>query len=51
MDKKHPQTPEMKAFLAYLDGKMSPKKQLEIRASVITAYIIEHVRRQSRLKK
>lgn len=31
MDKKLPQIPEMKAFQAYLDGKMSPRKKMEIR--------------------
>lgn len=51
MDKKPPQTPELKAFLVYLNGKMPPKKKLEVRASVTTAWIIERVRQRSRPKK
>ena len=51
MDKKPPQTPDMKGFLAYLEGRMSPRKKLEIRASIITAHIIAHLQRQSRLRK
>jgi hypothetical protein len=51
MDKKPPQTPEAKGFLAYLEGKMSPRKRHEIRAAVTTAFIIAHIQRQSRLKK
>jgi hypothetical protein len=51
MDKKPPQTPEMKAFQAYLDGKMSPRKKQEIRAQITTTWLIERVRQQSRLRK
>ena len=50
MDKKLPQSPEMKALLAYLANEKPPGKKLETHA-VITARIIERVRRQSRLKK
>lgn len=51
MDKKPPQSPEMKAFHAYLEGKMPRKKKLEIRASITTAFIIARLQRQSRMKK
>lgn len=51
MDKKPPLTPEMKAFLAYLEGTLSPKKKLEIRASTTTASIIARLQRETRLKK
>ena len=51
MDKKPPQTLEMKAFLAYLEGKMPPQKSLEIRASITAAHMIARLQRQSRLKK
>ena len=50
MDKKPPHRPDLKGFLAYLDGKTSPRKMLEIRASITTAYLIAHIQRQSRLK-
>lgn len=51
MDKKPPLAPEMKGFLAYLEGKTPTKKMLEIRASIMTTHIIAHLQRQSRLKK
>ena len=51
MDKKPPQTPEMKGFLDYLDGKISPRKKLQIRASIMTTYIIADLQRRNRIKK
>ena len=50
MDKKLPQSPEMKTLLAFLDSKKPPKKKLETHA-VIAAQIIERLRRQSRFKR
>lgn len=51
MDKKPQQTPEMKSFLTFLEGKMPPKKKLEIRASIAIAHIIERLQLQNHLKK
>jgi hypothetical protein len=51
MDKKLPETPQMKGFLAYLAGKTPRRTQLEIRAAITTAYLIAHIQRQSRLRK
>ena len=50
MDKKLPQSPEMKTLLTQLGCNKSPQRKLETHA-VIAARIIERVRRQSRLKK
>jgi hypothetical protein len=46
-----PQTPELKALLAHLQTKMSPKKRLRVQAAVATTEIIAQVQRQSRLRK
>jgi hypothetical protein len=51
MDKKPPQDPHIKGFLAYLEGKIPRRTKLEIRASITTAYLIAQLQRQSRLKK
>jgi hypothetical protein len=51
MDKKPPQDPHIKGFLAYLEGKTPSRTKLEIRASITTAHIIAQLQRQSRLKK
>jgi hypothetical protein len=51
MDKKPPQTPEMKALLEFLQKGLPPKQQLKIRASSVTEHIIARIQQQSRLKK
>jgi hypothetical protein len=45
------QTPELKALLALLQTKMSPKKRLQVQAAAVTTEIIALAQRQSRLKK
>lgn len=45
------QAPELKALLNQLQAKASPEKRLRVRAAVLTAEIIDQVRKQSRLKK
>jgi len=50
-DKKPPQTPEMKAFVEWIEKGLPPRKKLEVRASIITAQIIIRLQQQSRLKK
>jgi hypothetical protein len=49
--KKPPQPAEFKAFIEYVEKGLPLRKQLEIRASVITAHIIMRLQQQSRLKK
>ena len=51
MDKKPPQTPEIKAFLEYVEKGLPREQQLEIRSIVMTAFIIMRIQEQSRLKK
>jgi hypothetical protein len=51
MDKKPPQPPHLKGFLAYVEGKTPKRTKLEIRAAVITAHLIARIQRQSRLRK
>ena len=51
MSKKTPQPPHLKGFLAYVEGKTPKRTKLEIRASIITAYLIAQLQRQSRLRK
>jgi len=46
-----PRTPELKALLAYLQTKASPRKGLQKRAAVLTAEIIARLQSQSHLKK
>jgi hypothetical protein len=51
MQKKTPQAPELKALLAQLQTRMSPKKRLRVRAAMLVTEIIAQVQRQSRLGK
>jgi hypothetical protein len=46
-----PQAPELKALLAHLQTRMSPRKRLRVRAAALTIEIIAQIQRQSRLKK
>jgi hypothetical protein len=46
-----PQTPELKALLAHLQTRKSPKKRLQVQAAVLTTQIIAQIQRQSRLRK
>ena len=51
MQNPSPQTPELKALLAHLQTKMSPKKRLQVQAAAVATEIIALAQRQSRLKK
>ena len=46
-----PRAPELKALLAHLQTKMSPKKRLQVQAAAVATEIIALAQRQSRLKK
>ena len=52
MNKKPPQTSEIRDFIAYLEGKLlSPRQKLKTRASVMTAEVTAHVQHQSRRRR
>lgn len=46
-----PRTPELKALLAHLQTKASPRKGMKERAAVLTHEIIARLQSQSQLKK
>jgi hypothetical protein len=53
LNNKRPTTAQIKEFLNYFSegGGFSPRKKLEMRSAIITAYLIADIQRQSRLKK
>ena len=51
MQNRSPQTSELKALLAHIQMKMSPKKRLRVRAEMLTAEIIARARRESYFRK
>ena len=51
MQNPRPQASEMKALLARLKAKRSPRENLRARAAAMTTEILARIQRESRLKK